>query len=187
MAMRVNFLNQLVRDTVIILKEGNLPNPRCPWCNMLVPWKYLSRWHITTDQCTKGVEWKIRRFEEEEKKERAERFFQAYGRPPATFTSFTYLGQILTAVDDNWPTVVGNLRKLQKSWARMARILGREGYIPRISGKFFKAVVRAVLLFWTEMWVMTSCMGRTLGGFQHRVDRHIMERQTKRQVNGSWE
>ena len=48
--------------------------------------------------------------------------------------------------DDDWPTVVGNLRNARKSWARMMRILGREGAEPRISGMFFKSVVQAVLL-----------------------------------------
>ena len=27
---QVNFLRQHVRDTVVILEEGNLPHPRCP-------------------------------------------------------------------------------------------------------------------------------------------------------------
>ena len=36
-AMQVHFLYQHVRDTVIILEEGNLPHPHFPWCNMMVP------------------------------------------------------------------------------------------------------------------------------------------------------
>ena len=53
-AMRVHFLHRHVRDTVIILEEGNLPHPRCPMCDIIVPWKSLNRRHITTIQCTKG-------------------------------------------------------------------------------------------------------------------------------------
>ena len=52
---------------------------------------------------------------------------------------------------------------------------------------FFKAVVYAVLLFILETWVMTPRMGRSLGEFQHRVDRCIIFRKTKRQADGSWE
>ena len=40
--------HQHVRDTVVILEEVNLPHPRCPLCDMLVPWRYLNRLH----QCT---------------------------------------------------------------------------------------------------------------------------------------
>ena len=36
-AMRVYFLHRHVRDTVVVLEEGNLPHPRCPRCDMLVP------------------------------------------------------------------------------------------------------------------------------------------------------
>ena len=67
-------------------------------------------------------------------------------------------------LDDDWTSVVGNLRKARKSWARMESILGREGDIPRVSGMFLKAVVQAVLLFGSETWVITPCMGRALGG-----------------------
>ena len=40
---------------------------------------------------------------------------------------FKYLGNILTAVDDDWTVVVGKLKKVQKSWAQMTSILGWEG------------------------------------------------------------
>ena len=57
--------------------------------------------------------------------------------------------------EDNWLAMAGNLRKASKIWTRMTRILGREGAEPRISGLFFNAVVQAVLLFGSEMWVLT--------------------------------
>ena len=104
---------------------------------------------------------------------------QAYGRPLVTVTSFKYLGRVLAAADDDWPEVVGNLRKVRKSWSQMARILGQEGASPRVSGMFFKAVVQVVLLFKLETWVLTPRMGRALGSFQHRVARQIMGRQPK--------
>ena len=61
-------------------------------------------------------------------------------------TSFKYLGQILTAADEDWMAVVGNLQKARKSWTRLTRILGRQGASPRVLGVFFKAVVQTVLL-----------------------------------------
>ena len=59
------------------------------------------------------------------------------------------------------------------------RILGWEGANPRASGMFFKAVVQAVLLFRSETWVMTPCMGRALGSFQHGVARRIKGKHPK--------
>ena len=70
----------------------------------------------------------------------------------------------MTALDEDFPAVVGNLRKGQKIWARLTRIIGREGASPRVLVVFFKVVVQASLLFGSETWVMTPCMGRYLGG-----------------------
>ena len=97
------------------------------------------------------------------------RNFQAYGRPLNLVTELKYLGRILMASYDDLPAVVGNLRK---SWAWLSRILEREGANPRVSGMFFKEVVQAVLLFWSETWVMIPRMGRSLGGgVRHKVVR----------------
>ena len=55
-AMRVHFWHRHVRDTVVILEEVNLPQPRFPICFMLVPWKALNGAHRCTAQCTRGAE-----------------------------------------------------------------------------------------------------------------------------------
>ena len=59
-AMQVHFLHRHIRNTMIIMEEGNLPQPRRPWCNILVPWKAMSGKHTTTAQCVKGEEQKRR-------------------------------------------------------------------------------------------------------------------------------
>ena len=53
--------------------------------------------------------------------------FEVYGEQLKTVPSFKYLGRILTAGDDDWPAVTGNLGKAQKSWGRLQQILSREG------------------------------------------------------------
>ena len=107
----------------------------------------------------------------EDMRERLARAFQAYGRPLETVKHFKYLGRVLRDSDDDWMEVVGNLRKVRTSWARLSIILGREGASTRVSGISFNMVVQAVLLLGAEMWEMAPCMGRALGGFQHRVAR----------------
>ena len=101
-------------------------------------------------------------------------------------TFFKYLERVLTAVDDNCPSVVGNIWKAKKRWGRLEWILGREGANPRVSGLFFKAVVKAVLLFGLETWVLTPHMGRALGNFQHGVAIPTTGRQSKSQEEGGW-
>ena len=63
---------------------------------------------------------------------------------------------------------MGNLRKAQKSCARLLIILGREGSSPMVSGVFNKFVVQVLQIFGSEMWVMNPYISRALGGVQHR-------------------
>ena len=56
-----------------------------------------------------------------------ERAFEAYGAPLEYVTAFKYLGQVMTAGDDDWTSVVVNLQKARKSWGRLSQILSQEG------------------------------------------------------------
>ena len=113
--MRINFFNRHVRDIVIILEEGNLPHPRCPRCDILVPWRALNGRHHSTTQCKKGVERKRCRMAEAELRDITERALEAYGKPLEIVSTFKYLGRVMTAGDGNWPSVAGNLAKARKS------------------------------------------------------------------------
>ena len=66
MWIRFHFLQCHVRDTVVILEEGNLHHPQCHYFDILVPWADLNSLHPNTAQCSKGVERKKCRLEAEE-------------------------------------------------------------------------------------------------------------------------
>ena len=89
-----------VRDTFIVLEEGNLSHLWCPCCNMLVPWCVLNGRHLSTAQCARGTERKRRRLEEEGLREILDRSFQAYMKPLETMTLFKYLGRLLKVGDE---------------------------------------------------------------------------------------
>ena len=95
-AMRVHFWRRHVRDTVIILEEGNLPHPRCKNCDMLVPWRALNGRHKDTAVCWSRAEQKRRRLAEADIKESAEMAFEAYGEQLESVPRFTYLGRVMT-------------------------------------------------------------------------------------------
>ena len=84
-----------------------------------------------------------------------------------------YLGRVLSEADNNWPEVVGNLRRARKKWARMTRVLSREGEDAWTSGKIYLAVVQLVLIYMSELWVLTLRMQRVLDRFHHRVARRL--------------
>ena len=88
--------------------------------------------HPNTAQCTKGAERKWRRLTAEEMRASTERYFQAYGLPLKSVTTFKYLGQALTASNDDWLEVVGNLRTEKKKWAQLLRILVRVESNPQV-------------------------------------------------------
>ena len=123
---------------------------------------------------------------EAETREISERAFEAYGEPLQNISTFGYLGRALTAGDDDWLPMVGNLGKAQKSWGQLYRILSREGADTKVSGNFYKAVAQAVLMFGEETWVLTLRMEQSLDSFQHRVVRMITKEQPRRRADGIW-
>ena len=143
---------------------------------MLVPWTALNGRHPNTSQCAKWTERKRRKMVAEEAREGMYQAFRAYGHLLTMVEEFNYLCHIITASDDEWTAVVGNLQKARKKWERTSRILGREEAYERVSGIFFKAVVRVVLLFGSETWVLTPHMGWMLGGFQHKVAHWLIKK-----------
>ena len=120
-----------------------------------------------------------------ELRDSTERDFEAYGKPLETVSTFKYLGRVMTAGDDDWTAVAGNLVKARKSWGSLPQILGREGADKRVSGNFFKAVVQEVVLFGAETWLLTPRIERDLESFLHRAARRITRKQPRRGGGGN--
>ena len=152
-AMRLHFVHRHVHNTVVILKEGNLPLPRCPWCDLQVSRNALNGRHLGTSQCRTETERKRRRLADAEMRITLEREFHTYREQMRAVTEFRYLGRVLTDTDDDWPGVTGNIRKARASWGQLARVLGREGADPKVSCSFYTAMTQQVLLFGLESWV----------------------------------
>ena len=187
--MRVHFVHRHVLDTLVMLEELNFPHPRCARCDIQVPRREMNGRHPGTVQCAKGAEIKRQRLEEMETRENSERAFEAYGATIEPVTEFRYLGRILTMTDDNWPAVVGNLRKAKQSWGRLEILIGREGADPKVSRTFYIAVTQAVLLFGSETWVLTRKMEKALDSFQSRVAQKFtggQPRSGKGGTDGTW-
>ena len=59
------------------------------------------------------------------------------------------------------------------------------GVAPRVSGRFFKAVVQAVLLLGLDTWVVTPFTGKALGRFQTQVMRRLTGRLPRKPPDGN--
>ena len=101
-------------------------------------------------------------------------------------TEFRYLGRILTATDDDWPAVAGNIKKARIIWGQLAWVLVREGEDPKVSRTFYTSVTQKVLLFGAETWVLTKKMESALDAFQGRVARKLTGRQPRCGRDGGW-
>ena len=110
----VHFAHRHTRDTIVIMEDDNQPYPRCPQCDMFVSHKDLNVLNITTYLFRRGLDIKWRRLAEEEARAGDETVITSYGIPLLPVTSFKYLGQILTAEDDDCPAVIRNLRKARR-------------------------------------------------------------------------
>ena len=56
----------------------------------------------------------------------------------------------------------------------------------RTSLNFYKAVVQTVLLFGGDNWIMSPMIGKTLGGFHHRVACWMAGIWTRRDTMDRW-
>ena len=79
---------------------------------------------------------------EEEVQEGKDRSPNTYGVALYKVTSFKYMGQVLAAEDENLPSVVRIPRHVKQKWARLTRILIREGENAHTSVHIYLAVVQ---------------------------------------------
>ena len=86
---------------MVILDEGNIPHPRCPLCNILVPWRSLNGMHWHTAQCNKGAERKRQRLAAQEERAVTSMDFSAFGLQLEMVSSLKYLGRVISEGDDN--------------------------------------------------------------------------------------
>ena len=57
------------------------------------------------------------------------------------------MGRTLSSSENDWLAAEQNLRWEQGKWGQLAKILGREGADRIMAGRFYVAVVQAVILF----------------------------------------
>jgi hypothetical protein len=100
---------------------------------------------------------------------------------------FWYLGRLLSQDDDDIQVVRSQLCKARGTWARIGQVLRRENAPPRVSAKFYKAIVQSVLLYGSETWVLSPAAMARLEGFHIRAAyRMAKEHVPRRGPNLQW-
>ena len=99
------------------------------------------------------------------------RIFLAYGITLTLVSLIWYLGRTLSSATNDWLEVKKNLRRARGKWGWLAKILRRGGADKRTAGRFYVAVVQAVLLFGSYMGVLIPRWDKSLEGFHHQAVR----------------
>ena len=173
-----------MQDSIVILNKRNRPYPWCKKCNMFVVRQALLVQQPSTDMWQRGEERKRHQLAAEEARLGTATAITVYGFPLVTVPSLKYLGRILSVSEYYWPEVVHNLRKAQKKWVWLSRVLVREGADAQRPGLLYVSVVQAVLLYGSEMRVTSPHIGRKLSGFHYWLEHRLKGRQLRRRIDG---
>ena len=85
------------------------------------------------------------------------------------------------------PSLLMNLAKARKRFARISSLIARKGVDLAIGGRIYVAVVLAVLLYGSETWVWTSSILNTIWGFHHRAYWRLADKRPRRRQNRTYE
>ncbi len=125
--------------------------------------------HQYTKECQVGVEQKKQREAAVTLALALRQQFSVHGDVLEQVEVFKYLGHLLAQDDDDIQAIRAQLRKARATWARVGQVLRAENVPPRIAAKFYIAVVQAVLLYGSEMWVLSTTALVSLDGFHIRA------------------
>ena len=183
-SLRTHFSFRHPTDVIVVEEEG--PLPRCMAC-MLFTSTANTPAHLRTQICQRGSVRKRRRELDYDYLTGMEAEFSISGTVIEPVDCFRYLGRPINATGSDWSAVVYNLRKARGRWARVTRVLSRQGASSKISGYFYKAVCQSVLLYGCETWLVNQPLLRCLEGFHHHVARKLSHRSIRPDpMTGVW-
>ena len=176
-----------VEDTISILNEGTIPNPRCENCDMFISREVLWTGHLGTEKYNRGLYQENRFCTDAATWETARMEFRAQDHVLERVEKFKYLSRLLLPDDSDWQEVAGNICKVGRKLERFYCMLIQEGSDPWLYRWFYVAVVKYVVLFGSEIWVVTPCILRGVGSLHNQAARQISYRIPQRLQNRRWD
>ena len=181
--LRRHFRDLHPKDSVVIPWEGSFP--RCERCRMQCNPRYPR--HIHSQVCQQGVERRTQRDSAITSALALRQLFYVEGEVLEKVESFRYLGRILAQDDDDTRAVRSQIKKARGIWARVGHVLQADNTPPKVSAKFYKAVVQSVLLYSSETWNLTKTVLARLEGFHIRAAYRMAKKHKPRKgLNQVW-
>ena len=85
--------------------------------------------------------------------------------PLEATTTFSYLRYMVTFNNINWEALYRNLWYAQSQWELMAMFLEKKASQVKAQVVMYKAVVQAVIIFGSKIWVFMDPMMKVMEGF----------------------
>ena len=79
-------------------------------------------------------------------------------KPLDCMADFPYLGRTDTYNTSDWVALYAKLRKVQKHWGVVAKVLIQTEFHMKVQDMLYKAVVQMVFLYGCEIWVVTDAI-----------------------------
>ena len=86
---------------------------------------------------------------------------------------FPYLGHMFSYNNRDWATLHHNLHKARRQWEMVEKVVPKTGEMVWASVMLYKSVVKSLLLYRSESWLVMGLMIKVIEGFFHRVARRI--------------
>ncbi len=187
--LRRHFRDLHPKDDIIIAADGRRL-PRCPFCRLQSRTESAAR-HENSGACQLGAQKNTQREAAITSALALRREFtvgegntiQVLERVEV----FKYLGRLLAQDDDDVQAIRNQIRKARGTWARIGQVLTGENTPPRVSAKFYKAIIQSVLLYGSETWNVTGTALKQLEGFHIRAAYRMARiNKPKRGSNNTW-
>ncbi len=100
---------------------------------------------------------------------------------------FRYLGRILAQDDDDVWAVRNKIKNARGIWARVGQVLTAENMPPKVSTKFYKAVVQSALLYGSKTRNLTTTALARLEEFHiHAAYQMAKKHKPKKEPHHEW-
>jgi hypothetical protein len=182
-AMREHVANRHLGDTLHIPETGRVP--QCTSCGISGKFVQGAK-HQNSQNCKIRTAHLEKRFAHKVQEVAKQFVFTVNGKPIKTVLEFRYLGRVVTENDSDAATISRSIQRARGKWAKLGRLLTREGANPMSMGIFYKVIVQTVLLYGSESWVISSAQMKQLRSFHHRCARYIARRHIKQKEDGTW-
>jgi hypothetical protein len=125
--------------------------------------------HIHTQVCLLGTEQWTQRDSAVMAALALRKLFHVEGELLEKVDLFRYLGRILAQDNDDIRAVRQQIKKARGIWARVGQVLMADNTLPKVSAKFYKAVMQSVLLYGSKTWDLSTTALARLEGFHIRA------------------